>query len=119
MQVTITGFEVGGKTMASNGPCLGTHFGDSCLQKIQNDEDSVQFEYVLNGTVVGGPPVSSTAFLCYSPWSQIGRPWRATSAAKDTLVCPFCSIYKTLSVHAYLIRLSPPLAADSAGHQAA
>ena len=88
MQVAITGYTVGGKMMAANSaPCLGIQFGTPCLQKIQAAEDSVQFSYILNATsVVGGPPVSANAYLCYSTWSQIGRPWRATSAAKDTLV---------------------------------
>ena len=87
MQVSISGYEVKGKQVPSNGVCMGTHFGEPCLQVVHADEDAVTFQYVLNATIAGGPAVSSTAYLCYSPWSQIGRPWRATSAAKDFLVC--------------------------------
>ena len=90
MQVSLTGYKVDGAMVAANSaPYLGITFGTPCLQVIEAERDAVTFQYVLNGTISGGPAVSTNAYVCYSTWSQIGRPWRATSAAKDTLVGPW------------------------------
>ena len=100
MQVNITGFLMNGVQVPFNGPpCVGIcnqtptgvanpeciKFGTPCLQIIQAAKDGVTFSYDFNSTA-GITPVSVNAYICYSSWSQIGRPWRATSAAKGILV---------------------------------
>ena len=95
MQVNITGYLLNGVSVPFNGPpCTGTcstnpsmciEFGTPCLQKVQNGEEGVTFSYDFNSTA-GIAPVSVNAYICYSTWSQIGRPWRVTSGAKNILV---------------------------------
>ena len=95
MQVNITGYLLNGVNVPFNGPpCTGTcssdpsmciKFGAPCLQIVNAEEEGVTFTYGFNSTA-GISPVSVNAYICYSTWSQIGRPWRATSAAKGILV---------------------------------